>query len=59
MVSPKLHYLKKMKLSKTFNTYFESVNDSLKLFEWIGEHVDRNERIEQIIVNFSKHFKYI
>ena len=33
-------------ISKTFKTYFESVTDSLNLFEWIGESV-----IVMIILN--------
>ena len=43
------------KIAKTFNTYFESVTDSLNIFEWIGESVNGNDKIEQIIVKFSKH----
>ena len=43
------------KIAKTFNTYFESVTDSLNLFEWIGESVNSNDKIEQILVKFSKH----
>ena len=35
--------------------YSESVTDSLSLFEWIGEYVNSNVKIEQIIVKFSKH----
>ena len=34
--------------------YFESVTDSLNLFEWTGESINSN-KIEQIIVKFSKH----
>ena len=41
--------------AKTFNTYFESVTDSLNLFEWIGESVNSNNKIEQILFKFSKH----
>ena len=43
------------KIAKTFNTYFESVTDSLNLFEWIGESVHSNDKIEQILFKFSKH----
>ena len=43
------------KIAKTFNTYFESVTDSLNLFEWIGESVNSNDKIEQIIAKYSKH----
>ena len=43
------------KIDKTFNTSFESVTDSLNLFKWIGESVRSNDKIEQIIVKFSKH----
>ena len=43
------------KIAKTFNMYFESVTDLLNLFEWIGESVNSKDKIEQIIVKFSKH----
>ena len=43
------------KITKTFNTYFESVTDSLNLFEWVGESVSSNDKIEQILFKFSKH----
>ena len=43
------------KIAKTFNTYFEIVTDSLNLFEWIGESVNSNDKIEQILFKFSKH----
>ena len=46
---------KNNKIAKTFNTYFESVTDSLNLFEWIGESVNSNDKIEQILFKFSKH----
>ena len=42
-------------IAKIFNSYFESVTGSLNLFEWIGESVNSNDKIEQIIVKFSKH----
>ena len=38
-----------------FNTYFESVTGSLNLFEWIGESVNSNDKIEQILFKFFKH----
>ena len=41
------------KIAKTFIMRFESVTDSLNVFEWIGESV--NDKTEQIIVKFSKH----
>ena len=34
------------KIAKTFNTYFESVTDSLNLFQWTGESVNSNKKIE-------------
>ena len=43
------------KIAKTFNTYFESVTDSLNVFEWISESVNSNDKIEQILFKFSKH----
>ena len=43
------------KIAKTFNTYFESVTDSLNLFEWIGDLFNSNDKIEQIIAKFVKH----
>ena len=42
-------------IAKTFNTYFESVIDSLNHFERIGESVNSTDKIEQIIVKFLKH----
>ena len=47
------------KIAKTFNTYFESVTDSLNLFEWIGESVNSNDKIEQILFKFSKHLSIL
>ena len=43
------------KISKTFNTYFKSVTDSLNLFDWIGEYVNSNDKVEKIVAKFSKH----
>ena len=43
------------KIAKTFNTYFESVTDSLNLFEWVSESVNSNDKTEQITAKFSKH----
>ena len=54
MVAPKLQIENNRivsendKIPKTFNTYFEAVTDSLNLFEWIGESVNSNDKIEQI-----------
>ena len=42
-------------IAKAFNTYFESVTDSLNLFEWIGDLFNSNDKIEQIIAKFVKH----
>ena len=42
------------KIAKTFKMHFESVTDPVNLFEWIGESVNSNDKIEQIIVKFSK-----
>ena len=35
--------------------YFESITDSLNVFEWIDESVNNNYKIEQIIFKFYKH----
>ena len=43
------------KIAKNFNTYFESVTDSLNLFEWIGEPFNSNDKTEQISAKISKH----
>ena len=43
------------KIAKTFNTYCESVTDSLNLFEWISEPFNSNDKIEQISAKISKH----
>ena len=32
------------KIAKTFNRYFESVTDSLNLFQWTGESVNSNDK---------------
>ena len=40
------------KIAQTFNT---SVTDSLNPFEWIGKSLNSNDKIEQVIVKFSKH----
>ena len=42
------------KKGKTFNKYFETVTDSLNIFEWIGESVNSNDKTDQIITKFSK-----
>ena len=46
---------KNNEIAKTFSTYFESVTDSLNLFEWIGESVNSNDEIEQVLFKISKH----
>ena len=43
------------KIAKIFHIYFESVTDSLNLFQWIGESNNSNGKIEQIMGKFSKH----
>ena len=43
------------KIAKNLNTYFESVTDSLNLFEWIGEPFNSNDKTEQISAKISKH----
>ena len=45
----------KNKIVKTFNTHFESITDSLNLFEWIRESVNSNNKTEQVLFKFSKH----
>ena len=50
--------LENNKIAKNFNSYFESVPNSLNIFEWIGESVNSNGKVEQIIAKFSKHNKY-
>ena len=56
-MAPKFHNIvsENYKVAKTFNTYFKSVTDSLKRFEWIGESFNSNDKIEQIMAKFSKH----
>ena len=46
--------LENHKVAKTFNAYFESVTDSLNAFEWIGESVNGNDKIGQIMTKYSK-----
>ena len=43
------------KIAKTFNTFFQSVTYSLNLFEWIGESVNSDDKIEKKLLKFSKH----
>ena len=44
---------KKMKIAKTFNSYFESVTDSLELFNWpLKSNVSCN-KVKNIIKSFS------
>ena len=59
MVAPELHLIENdkivsenHKIAKTFNTYFELLTDLLNLFEWIGESVNSNDKIEQVKLNF-------
>ena len=47
------------KIAKTFNTYFDSVTDSLSLFEWIGESVNSNDKTEQSIAKLCKHLSIL
>ena len=44
-----------MKIAKTFNSYFESVTDSLELFDWQLQSNISYEKGRNIIKSFSNH----
>ena len=46
---------KKMKIAKTFNSYFEAVRDSLKLFHWPLKSNISCDKVQNIIKSFSNH----
>ena len=48
-----------MEIAKTFNTYFESVTDSLELFDWPLQPNVFCDEVQNIIESFSHHFSII
>ena len=44
-----------MKIAKTFNSYFESVTDSLELFDWPLQPYVSCDKVQNIIKSFSNH----
>ena len=44
-----------MKIAKTFNSYFESVTDSLELFDWPLQSNISYDKVQNIIKSFSNH----
>ena len=45
----------KMKITKTFNSYFKSVTDSLELFDWPLQSNVSCDKMQNIIKRFSNH----
>ena len=43
------------KIAKTFNSFFETVTDSLSLFSWSSKVKVCNDKVQGIILNFSNH----
>ena len=43
------------KISKTFNSLFETVTDSLNLFSWSSKVNVSDNRVQGIILKFSNH----
>ena len=48
-----------MKVAKTFNSYFKSVTDSLKLFDWPLQSNVSCDKVQNIIKRFSSHSSII
>ena len=44
-----------MKIEKTFNSYFESVTDSLELFDWSLQSNVSYDKVQNIIKSFFNH----
>ena len=44
-----------IKIAKTFNSYFESVTDSLELFDWPLQLNFSYDKVQNIITSFSNH----
>ena len=43
------------KIAKTFNSFFETVTDSLNLFSWSSKVKVCDDKVQGIILNFSSH----
>ena len=43
------------KIAKTFNSFFETVTDSLNLFSWSSKVSACDDKVQGIILNFSNH----
>ena len=43
------------KIAKTFNSFFETVTDSLNLFSWSSKVSACDDKVQGIIFNFSNH----
>ena len=43
------------KIAKTFNSFFETVTDSLNLFSWSSKVKVCDDKVQGIIINFSNH----
>ena len=43
------------KIAKTFNSFFETVTDSLKLFSWSSKVNVSDDKVQAIMLKFSNH----
>ena len=48
-----------IKKAKIFNSYFESITDSLELFDWPLESNISNGKVQNIVKNFPNHLSII
>ena len=48
-------FTENIKIAKTFNSYFESVTDSLELFDWPLQLNFSYDKVQNIISSFSNH----
>ena len=44
-----------IKITKTFNSYFELIPDSLELFNWSPQLSISEEKVQNVVKNFSNH----
>ena len=44
-----------IKMAKTFNSYFELITDSLQLFDWTSQLNTSDDKVQDIVKNFSNH----
>ena len=44
-----------IKMAKTFNSYFELITDSLQLFDWTSQLNTSDDKVQDVVKNFSNH----